>query len=94
MNLDKLIESELDEESRWVVFIGEDDDLEDGEEARMLAYKLKPGEEDIVSDMDDADAERFSSTVEKEDRDSKQVDVKKDGDEYTSDENVMFVNVI
>lgn len=93
MNLENLIESELNE-AQWVVFIGGDDDLEDGEEARMLAYKLEDGEEDIISDMDDADAERFSSTVEEEDRDSKQVDVVKDGDDYTSDDNVMFLHTV
>lgn len=94
MNLENLVESVLNEESKWVVFIGGDDDLEEGEEARMLAYKLEDGEEDIISDMDDADAERFASNIEKEDRDSKQVDVRKEEEEYTSDEDVLFLKTI
>ena len=92
----QLTESILNEEDegnfsdKWIVFIGNDDELEEGEEARMLAYQAKEGEEDIVNDMSSEETLRFQSTVEEENRNTKQIDVTYEDGEYVTDEDVIF----
>ncbi|MFW6002507.1 MAG: hypothetical protein ACOCQD_04130 [archaeon] len=77
---------------KWLVFISEDDELEEGEEARKLAYQAKHGEEDIVEDMSASEALRFQNQVENENRETKQVDIfYEDGDYICNDDDVIFV---
>ena len=89
----QLTESILNEENnKWIVFVGDDDELEEGEEARMLAYQAESGEEDIANDMSASEALRLQSQVEDENRETKQVDVVyRDGDYECDDENVIFI---
>lgn len=89
---ERVLREEDEYSDKWIVFIGEDDELEDGEEARMLAYQAKEGEEDIVSDMSPEEALRLQSTIEDENRETKQVDVTySDGEYECDDEDVIFV---
>lgn len=93
----QLTESILKEEDeeysdKWIVFIGEDDELEEDEEARMLAYQTKEGEEDIANNMSPEEVLRFQSTVEDENRETKQVDViYRNGNYECDDEDVIFI---
>ena len=91
---------EQDEETedytdKWLVFIGEDDELEEGEKARVLAYQAKHGEEDIVEDMSSSEALRLQSQVEDENRETKQVDIiYEDGDYICNNDDVIFVKTV
>lgn len=90
----QLTEKVLNEqdEDKWLVFVGEDDELDEGEEARMLAYQAESGEEDIADDMSASEALRFQSQVEDENRETKQVDVVyRDGDYECDDDDVIFI---
>ncbi|MFW6002718.1 MAG: hypothetical protein ACOCQD_05195 [archaeon] len=93
---DEETEEETEEYTdKWIVFIGEGDELEEGEEARKLAYQAKHGEEDIVEDMSASEALRFQSQVEDENRDTKQVDViYEDGDYICNENDVIFVKTV